>query len=78
MVDFVNKLELSYQKYQTDGNVRNEDYKGKLLFHMMDFVVFGTYFPSMYFMSTRFLKDEINLVRVPPFQLAYIFDTTHP
>ena len=29
-------------------------------------------------MSTRFLKDNINGVRVPPFQISYIRETTHP
>ena len=28
MVDFVNKLGLSYQKYQTNGNVIYGNYKG--------------------------------------------------
>ena len=39
---------------------------------------FGTDRQSMYFMSTIFLKDNINGVRVPKFQLDYIRDTTHP
>ena len=30
------------------------------------------------FMSTKFLKDKINVVRVTKFQLAYICDTTYP
>ena len=38
MVDFLNKLKLSDQKYQTNRNVRYENYKGKLLFPMEDFV----------------------------------------
>ena len=29
----------------------------------------GTYFQSMYFMTTRFLRDNIDGVRVPKFQL---------
>ena len=33
---------------------------------------------SMYFMSTRFLKDNIYGVHVLKFQLAYIRDTTNP
>ena len=52
MVDFVNKLELSDQKYQTNGNLRDENYNGKLLFFMKDFVSIGTDCQSMYFMST--------------------------
>ena len=34
MVGFFNKLELSYQKYQTNGTLRDDNYKGKLLFPM--------------------------------------------
>ena len=30
MMDFVNKLELSDQKYQTNKNVRDEHYKGRV------------------------------------------------
>ena len=60
MVDFVNKLELIDQKYQTNGNVRDENYNGKFLFTMNYFFSFGTDLQSMYFMSTRFLKDMIN------------------
>ena len=77
MVYFVNKIELSGQKYNTNGNVRDENYNGKFLFTMKDFVSFGTDCQSIYFMSTRFLKEKINGVRVPPFQIAYIHDTTH-
>ena len=42
MVDFVNKLDLSDQKYQNNGNVRHENDKGKLLFTMKDFVLYFT------------------------------------
>ena len=49
MVDFVNKLELNYQKYKTNGTVRDESYKGKFSFPMKDFVSFGTYRHSMIF-----------------------------
>ena len=38
MVDFVNKLELSGQKYQTNGNVKDENYNGNFLFLMKEFV----------------------------------------
>ena len=78
MIDFANKLELSDKKYQNNVNVRDENYKGKFLFSMKDFVSFGTDFQGMYFMSTRLLKDNINGVRVPQFQLAYIHNTTNP
>ena len=45
---------------------------------MKDIVSFGTYRQSIYFMYTRFLKENIDGVRVPQFKLAYICDTTHP
>ena len=48
-----------------------------VIFPMNDFVSFCTDRQSMFFMSTRILKDQINGVCVPPFQLAYISDTTH-
>ena len=38
MVDFLNKLELSYQKYHTIGNVIDENYKGEFLFPMKEVV----------------------------------------
>ena len=44
---------------------------------MKDFVSFGTNFQSMYFMSTRILKDNIDWVRVPQFQLDFVHNTTH-
>ena len=45
---------------------------------MKDFVSFGTGCQSMIYMSNRFLKDNINGVRVPKFQLAYISKKTNP
>ena len=42
MVDFLIKIELSDQKYQNNGSVRDENYKGNLLFSMKYFVSFGT------------------------------------
>ena len=39
---------------------------------------FGIDRQSMYFISTRFLKEKINVVRVPQLQLSYIRDTSHP
>ena len=72
MVDFVNKIELSDQKYHTNGNVIDENHKGELLLPMKYFVSFGTDFQSMYFMSAVFLKDKIHGVRITKFQLAYI------
>ena len=32
MINFVNKIELSDQKYQTNGNVRDENFKEDLFF----------------------------------------------
>ena len=45
---------------------------------MKDFVSFGTDLQSMYFMSTKFLKDNIYGVHGPQFQIAYICYTAHP
>ena len=78
MVDFVNKLDLSNQKYQTNGNVRDENYDGKFVFPIKDFVSLDTDLQSIYFMSNIFLKEKNNGVHVPQFQLSYISNTTHP
>ena len=43
MVYFVNKLELSDQKHQTNGNIRDENYKWNFLFAINYFILFGTY-----------------------------------
>ena len=43
MVYCLNKLELGDQKYQTNGNVRDEIIKGKFLFPMKDVLSLGTY-----------------------------------
>ena len=56
----------------------DEIYKGKFVFPMKVFVSFGTDCQSMYFMSTRFLKGNMNGVRVLQFQIDYICNTTHP
>ena len=77
MMDCLNKLDLSDQNYQTNEIVRDQSYKGKFLFTMKDFVFFRIDYQSMYFLTTRLLKDNINGVHVPQFQLAYIHDTTH-
>ena len=63
MMNFVNRIELSL-KTQTNGNVRDENYKENLLFTLEDFVSLVTYHQSMYFMSIRFIKDNINGVHV--------------
>ena len=67
---FLNKLKLSDQKYQTNGNLRYDNYNGKSLFTMKNVLSFSTDNQSMYFMSTRFLKGKINGVCVTEFQLA--------
>ena len=69
---------VKWSKYQTNGNLRDEHYYGKLLFTIKYFVTFGKYGQSVYLISTRFLKDKINVVCVPQFQLAFNCDTTHP
>ena len=78
MVGFLKTLELSDHKYQTDVNLRDENYNGNILFLMKEFVSFGTDCQSMYFMSTRVLKDKINGFHIIQFQLAYIIDKVHP
>ena len=45
---------------------------------MKDFVSLGADIQSIYFMSTRLLKDKIDGVRVTKFQLAYTSNTTNP
>ena len=77
MVYFVNKIQLSDQKYQANETVGYDIYKGKFLFLIKDFVSFGINCQSMYFMSTRFLKGRIDGVRVPQFQITYIHNTTY-
>ena len=69
MIYFLNKLESSDQKYKNNGTVKYDNYKGKLSFNMKDFVSFGTDSQSIYFISIKLLKDKINGVRVPKFQL---------
>ena len=54
MINFVNKIELSDQNYQTNGNVRYENYKGKFLFPMKEFVSFVTDHKSMYLCQTDY------------------------
>ena len=78
MVDFINKIELSDHKYQSNGNIRYENYKWKFLFTMKDFMSFRTDFHSMYFMPTNLLEEKINGVHVPQFKIPYIINTTHP
>ena len=77
MVGFVNKLEFNNQKYQNSEIVRDESYKRNFLFFMKKCVPFVAYIQSMFFMSNRFLTDNIYGVHVPQFQFAYIGNTTH-
>ena len=77
MVDFVNKLDSSDQKYLTNGIVRDESNNRKLFFTMKDFLSFGAYHQSMYLMSTILLKYKIDVLCVPQYQLTYIHNTTH-
>ena len=78
MMSSLNKIELGDQKYQTNVNVRDENYIGKFLFTIKDCVSLETYRQSIYFMSTIFLKEKIDGVRVLKFQLVCICNTTHP
>ena len=50
MIDFVNKLELSDQKYHNNGNIRDENFNEMFLFSMKEIVSLGTYCQSMCFM----------------------------
>ena len=75
---FLNKLELSNQKHQSNGTVRDDKYKVNFLFPMKEFMSYGIDPQSMFYMSTILLKYNIDQVRVPKFQLYYIRDTTHP
>ena len=61
-----------------NGTVRDDNYMVKILFSMNGLVSFGTDRQLMYFMSTRFLKYNINGVSVPQFQLDYIYNKTNP
>ena len=45
---------------------------------MKDFVSFGTDHQSMFYITTRLLKGNIDGFRVQKFQLAYILYTTYP
>ena len=59
MVDFLNKLELSDQKYHSNGKGIAENYKGKFLFPMKDFVSFGKYtFIQCILCQTYYLKKN--------------------
>ena len=60
MVDFMNTLDLNDQKYETNGNVRDENHNEKFLLTMEDVLSFNIDCLSVYCMSTRFLKDNIN------------------
>ena len=65
MMIFINNLELSDKNHRNNGNGRDEHYKRKFLISMKDFVSFATYHQSIYFVSNRFSKDNIDGVCVP-------------
>ena len=65
MVNFVNKLELSDKKFQTNGNVRYGNNNGKFIFPIKYFLSFVTDIQSMYFMSDILLKHKFYGFRVP-------------
>ena len=48
-MNFLNKLELDDQECQTNGNLRDENYKENLLFPMKDFVSFRIDCQTLYF-----------------------------
>ena len=75
MIYFVNKIYFSDKKYQTNGTVRDNSYKVKLIFPIKEFLSFGTDLQSTYFMSKILLRDDIDGFCVPQFQVAYIRNT---
>ena len=56
---FLNKLELSDQKDQNNGILRDENNKEKFLSPIKGFVLSKTDFQLMYFMVNIFLKGNI-------------------
>ena len=64
MINFVYLLEFNDHNYQINVTVRYDNYKGKLLFHMIKFLSFVTGCQSIFYMSTRFLKGYIYGVHV--------------
>ena len=78
MIDFFNQLESNYKNYQTNLTFREENYKGRFLFNVKYFLLLVTYHQSMFYMSNILLKENINSVRVPQFQLNCIYTTTNP
>ena len=50
MIHFVNKLEFNDQKYQSNGSVRDDNYRIKLLFTIEKLVSFGTDRQSIFYM----------------------------
>ena len=70
MLDFFSILESNNQKYKTNETIIYENYKGKFIFNMSDFLSFVTDHQPMFYMPTRFLKGNIDGVRVPKFELA--------
>ena len=58
MVDFVNKLELSYQEYQTNGNVRDENYRGIVLtYYEILCVILNRYSVNVFYVN-QIVKRE--------------------
>ena len=64
MIEFVNILELKYLNYQTNVNLRYKDYRVKLLFNMKDFLSFGTYCQSMFYIKT-WIDDMFLMTQIP-------------
>ena len=62
------------RKNKTNRTLRVESYKVNFSFTTQDFVPFGTDCQYMFYMSKVLLKDMIDGVRVPQFQLDYICD----
>ena len=74
---FCDYTSVKQSKISNNGTVRDDNYR-KLLFYMKDLVLFGTDRRSTYFISTKILKGNIDVVRVPQFKLALFCDTSYP
>ena len=66
-IEFVNWLGLKYQKYQTNGTKRYENGKIKFLFFMKGLLSFEADCKSIFYMSNRSSKDNIDENCVPQF-----------
>ena len=71
IIEFVNILQLNYQKYKTNGTVRYENYERMLLFTMKAFFTWNKY-QIHFFVSNISLEENIGGIWVPQFKLDQI------